>query len=340
MMSGIKKCFSKTQTYVLLAIIGYCVFVTIMSPSFFQLSTLFEFVGTTSSYFLILALGAFVVLLSGGIDVSFASIAVFGAYASVRFLMATNIQSILVAFLVAISVGLALGAVNALVIHFFKLPTLIATLATQSIYVGLLATLIGTESINTTVYPAVLKEFGAANLIEIARENGTKYGLRTFVIITIVCVVLTWFLLNRTMIGRSVYALGNSEEAANRVGFSLLKTRLFTYMYSGALATIGGVILFAQVAWLTPISNELLGSELMIIAAVIIGGAKLTGGEGTVFGTILGVILVKLFDTTLTHIGLSTSWKNFFTGFVLLVIITWTSVQRNARRKRMLIYDE
>jgi len=339
-MNVIKSWFSKTQTYILLILIVYCIFVAIVSPSFLSLNTLFEFLGTTSSYFMILALGAFVVLLSGGLDVSFTSIAVFGAYTSVRVLQITGIESVLFGFIIAIAVGAALGLINALVIHAFKLPTLIATLATQSIYIGLLATVVGTASVNTTVYPQCLKAFGSANMITIINENGTVFGLRAFFIITIVILVLTWFILNRTMIGRGVVALGNSEESAMRVGFNLLKIRLFVYVYVGIVSAIAGVILFAQVAWLTPISNELLGSELTIIAAVIIGGAKLTGGEGTIFGTILGVMLVKLFDTTLILIGLSTSWNNFFTGLILLVILTWTSVQRYAQKRRMLLFED
>ena len=102
-----------------------------------------------------------------------------------------------------------------------------------------------------------------------------------------------------------------------RLGIKVLRTKLFVYSYTGALAGLMGVMYFAELKYVNP--TALIGEELVIIAAVVIGGAKLTGGEGTLLGAVLGVIIFRLFDTTLVFLGLSSSWNDLFFGTVLLI---------------------
>jgi simple sugar transport system permease protein len=320
-------------------VVAYCISVAIANPNFLRVAVPFELL-RSSSWIWILGLGAFLVLLSGGIDVSFTSIAIASMYTSVVLVKRTGIESLIFAFAIAIVVGMLFGAMNGLVIHCFRLPTLIATLGTKTIFIGIMAVTVGVQAINTSHIPKVFKDFGLSHIFAITTETGVRYGFSAFIIPLVILVILTWFILRHTSIGRGVVALGNSEVAAKLVGFNLFKIRMFIYIYVGMLSAIAGVIAVSDVAWIAPLSSRIIGMELTIIAAIIIGGTRLSGGEGTIFGTIIGILLVRLFETTLIFIGLNASWFNFFTGLVLLAILTWTSLQRHYTRRQRQLYEE
>jgi simple sugar transport system permease protein len=149
---------------------------------------------------------------------------------------------------------------------------------------------------------------------------------------------MTWFIIYKTMLGRGVVALGNSVEAAKRSGFNLFGIRMFVYTYVGFLAGIMGVIYVAEVNAIY--GTALYGTELTYLAAVVIGGAKLTGGEGKIFGTLLGVIIVRLLNSTLVFLGLTSSWNGFFTGAVLLFSVGLTSYISRLRSRRNLTFTD
>lgn len=303
------------EKYLGAIIVAYIVIVSIKNPLFLSFETLFDMIYSGSGIML-LALGVLVVLVSGGIDVSFTAVAVVSGYISVKTMLALGVDSILVALAVAVVVGILLGAINALLIHYLKLSTLIVTLGTMSVYHGLMAVLLGTKSYSVGEMPASLVDFGSSFVLTISTDSGV-YGLTAFLPIVLAVAVLTWFLLYRTMLGRSVFAVGSSEESAERLGINILRTKLFVYCYTGALAGMMGIMYFAELKYVNPTS--LIGEELFIIAAVVIGGAKLTGGEGTILGAFLGVVIFRLFGSTLVFLGLSSSWNDLFFGAVLLV---------------------
>jgi simple sugar transport system permease protein len=290
---------------------------------------------------MILAMGVMIVLVSGGIDVSFAIIAVFSAYASIIFVINTGFDSIIVVFLVAIVIGAFLGLMNASLIHFFRLPTFLVTLGTQHMLIGLMAVLLGTKVINTPQMPSCFVDFGTAKLITVHLDNGQQYGLSIIIIPVVLIIIAIWFLLYRTTIGRGTIAIGNSEEAAKRAGYNIFKIHFFIYITVGIIAAIAGVIYVSDVAWASPLTNNLVGgTELLTIAAVVIGGTKLTGGEASVFGTILGVLLIRLFATTLIFLGITTSWNQLFTGVILLGCNITIAYNRRRIQRRLLIFDK
>jgi simple sugar transport system permease protein len=339
-MKMIRSWFEKTQFYVLLILVVYSAVVSFNNPEFATLQSLFD-VLRSSAVTMILALGVMMVLVSGGIDVSFAIVAVFSAYASIVFISKTGLDNLAVAFIVAIAVGALLGLVNALLIHFFRLPTFLVTLGTQSMYIGLMAVLLGTQVINTPQMPSCFVDFGTSKLIEFEQANGQIYGLSVIVIPVLIVIFLCWFIFYRTTIGRGIIAIGNSEEAANRAGYNIFRIHLFVYISVGVLSAIAGVIYVSDVAWVSPQTNNLVGgTELLTIAAVVIGGTKLTGGELSIFGTVLGVLLIRLFATTLIFLGITTSWNRLFTGVVLLGCNIVISYNRSRTRKKLLLFDE
>ncbi|MDR2162333.1 MAG: ABC transporter permease, partial [Clostridiales Family XIII bacterium] len=224
--------------------------------------------------------------------------------------------------------------------HFFKLPPFIVTLGMKSVFIGIMAVLVGVSSLNLDRTPVSVKDFGISRLFTVETESGTTYGLTIFVVPLIIVVVFMWFLLYRTRMGRSIFAIGNSMEAAKRAGYNLLATHLFIYITVGVISAVAGLMSWAEVGWISPTSSRLvLGTDMNIIAAVIIGGAKLSGGEGTIFGALLGVLLVRLFETTLVFIGLTTAWNDFFIGLAMLACMSITAMQSYYKKRDLLLFE-
>lgn len=323
------------EKYLAAIVIGYIVIVSVRNPLFFTPETLFDMIRSGSGTML-LALGVLLVLVSGGIDVSFPAVAVVSSYLAVLTIDRTGIDSIWLALAVSIGIGTVLGAGNAVLIHFLKLPTLIVTLGTASVYHGLMAVLFGTSDFTTSRMPTSMIDFGNASLLAVTdAETGRSYTLTIYLLIVIAAVAGAWFVMYRTMLGRSIFAIGSNEESASRLGINILRTKLFIYVAVGALAGLMGVMLYSELKHVNP-TQTLIGSELMVIAAVVIGGAKLTGGEGTILGTVLGVVTIQLFQQTLVLLGLSTLWSDLFFGSVLLVsLMVMYRRQRIADRRNL-----
>lgn len=324
------------QRMLLIIIVVYSVFVTIKNPGFFQIQTVFDIIKTSSTT-MIVAMGLLVVMISGGIDVSFMAIALFGSYTSLYIMIQTGINNLAFAFAASMAIGVVLGLVNAVLISWLKLPPFIITLGTQNLFHGIMTTFISDKSFGSGVLPECLHKFGQGTLFKVATANGST-GLTVSLIPVLIAGLATYFILRKTMIGRGIVAIGNDEESARRAGFNPFKIRLFVYAYSGALAGMMGIVYAAQVNALYP--NKMVGDELMVVAAVVIGGTKITGGQGKIFGAVLGVLITYLLNSTLIMIGLSSSWNNLFVGAILVVAVAITSYQERVKNRKHLIFTE
>lgn len=322
---------------ILMAIIAlYSAVVAVVNPAFLSFETVFDIIRSSSST-MIVAMGLLVVMLSGGIDVSFMSVALFGGYVSTYLMIRSGIDNLAFALSVSVAMGTVLGLINALLINWLKLPPFIITLGTQNVFHGVMTTFISNKTFGAGVLPTSLSRFGSSTLFQLNTRMGVM-GLTTAIIPVILVVALTWFLIDRTMIGRGVIALGNSEESAIRAGFRPLTIRLFTYAYIGALAGLMGVVYISQVNAAYP--NKLVGDELMVIAGAVIGGTKATGGQGKILGVILGTVVIYLLNSTLIFLGLSSSWNDLFVGTLLVASVAVTSYQNRIRNSRNLIFTE
>ena len=324
------------QRMLLLIIIIYSVFVGIKNPGFLQIQTVFD-IAKTSSTTMIVAMGLLVVMISGGIDVSFMAIALFGSYTSLYIMIQTGISSLAFAFIVSMLIGVVLGLVNAVLINWLKLPPFIITLGTQNLFHGIMTTFISDKSFGSGVLPECMHSFGQGTIFKIATANGST-GLTVSIIPVLLAGLVTYFILRKTMIGRGIVAIGNDEESARRAVFNPFRIRLFVYAYSGALAGMMGIVYAAQVNALYP--NKMVGDELTVVAAVVIGGTKITGGQGKIFGAVLGVLITYLLNSTLIMIGLSSSWNNLFVGAILVIAVALTSYQERVKNRKHLIFTE
>ena len=321
---NVKKLFSHNETYLALVLIVLSLAITAVNPVFLTLDN-FADLAKNSAGTAILAIGVFIVLLSGGTDVSCTAVAICAEYIAARFLIASGVNNIFAAFAIAVAVGISLGAVNAVFVSVFKIPVLIVTLGTATLFHGALLEFVGTKSLNVGDLPQCFKDFGNLNVISWTLPNGTPYGLSVFFFILLGLLVLTWYILKFTMIGRGIYALGGNPEAAKRTGFNLHKIQFFIYCYAGFLAGIMGIIHISLINYGNPM--YLVGTELTVIAAVVLGGTRITGGTGTLTGTMLGVAMIMILQKNLVLIGLSSYWQDFFVGLIIVIGVTITNVQ-------------
>lgn len=301
-----------------------CAIVAAINPRFLQWATLFDLLhsATTTSLF---ALGTLVVLASGGIDVSFTAIGALTMYAITKAVFAWWPDAPFALILLAGAVGgIVLGLLNGLLVHRLQAPSLIVTIGTQYLYRGVLLTFIGTTFFMNI--PHSMDHFGRIPLIAYKTADGLNAVLPVSALALVAGAALTWWLLNRTMMGRGVYAMGGSTAIADRLGFDLRAIRLFVFGYTGFLAGIAGILHVANNRLANPF--DLVGSELDVIAAVILGGARITGGSGTVLGTLLGVALVTLINNVLILVGVPSTWQKVIVGAFILVAGTLFALRR------------
>ncbi|MEW5814169.1 MAG: ABC transporter permease [Spirochaetota bacterium] len=325
----------RNEAYLFMILVVFSLVITIINPSFLSLENLFDLL-RSSAGMAILAIGVFIVLLSGGIDVSFTAIAICGQYIAVNTLIATGVDNLLLAFLISVTVGVLLGAVNAVFISLFKLPTLITTLGTLSLFHGLLLEFVGTKSINTGQLPDCFKIFGSFDLITMSRADGTHYGLSIYALILLLVVLVSWIILRYTILGRGIYAIGGNFEAAQRAGFNIIRIQFFIYCYVGFLAGIMGIMHLSLIRYSNP--NYIVGTELSVIAAVVLGGTRITGGTGSFAGTLLGVAMITILEKNLVFIGLSSYWQQFFIGVIIVISVSITYLQNRIQSRRKLIF--
>ncbi|CAN7497877.1 ABC transporter permease [Trinickia sp. LjRoot230] len=292
-----------------------CIVVAIMNPRFLQWATVFDMLhsATTTSLF---ALGTLVVLAAGGIDVSFTAIGALTMYSITKAVFAWWPDAPFALILLTGAVGgVLLGLINGVLVYRLKAPSLIVTIGTQYLYRGLLLTFVGTTFFMNIPYS--MDRFGRIPLIAYRTADGLHAVLPVSVIALVAAALVTWWLLNRTMMGRAVYAMGGSLAIAERLGYNLRAVHLFVFGYTGLLAGLAGILHVSNSRIANPF--DLVGSELDVIAAVILGGARITGGSGTVVGTLLGVVLVTLINNVLILVGVPSTWQKVIIGAFILI---------------------
>lgn len=319
-----KKLVQRHELVLLLLIAVACAVIGWRNPSFFSAGNVYSLL-KSSTILGIFAVGALVVLISGNIDISFPAIAAFSMY--VTALLARSVDAadhILVVFVIAAGLGCLLGLLNGVLIHAFRLPALIVTLGTASLIRGALLAFIGTRIIANL--PDSMIAFSKATLFEGRQPDGEIVGLAASFLLFPAIAVLAHILLRHTLLGRGIHALGGAPEAARRIGFDVRRIQLFVYGFAGVLAGIAGVIHSSTMRNANPF--DLAGMELTVIAAVVLGGASITGGRGTVIGAVLGVLLLVIIQNSLLLLGLPSQWHKAVVGVVILVSTGATALRR------------
>jgi len=311
------KIVKKNEFLLFIIIVSIGLIIASMTPEFLTIGNLYDLLNNYAML-TILACGLFIVLISGGIDISFPATTIISQYIMVLAINAFT-GNFFIAFVISGCIGLFLGLLNAVLVNKLRVPSIIITISTLNVFYGLLLFLSKGEWLYK--YPTWFEE--GITLLKFTAADGYEYGLTLPMIITIVVVSLTSFFMNKTSIGRQIYAVGGNQEAASRVGFSILKVQLFAYGYLGLLAGIAGVVQSYTILTVAP--DSLLGYELTVLAAVVLGGTSIIGGRGSILGTVLGVVLIALIQNGLNLLGISSYWHTIITGGVILTSISTTA---------------
>ena len=290
----------------LAAVIG---FFALRSEFFFALNN-FRNILLAVSVLSVLAFPSTMLIISGNFDLSVASTAAFtGMIFAV--MSEQGEGSVATGIALALIAGIAVGALNGFLVTVVRVNSLITTLGTLAIFRGLAKILSNGQTLRITGFRFM--------------GSGTFLGIPYAVYIIIIVAAALAFVLRRTVYGRNLYAIGANLEAARLVGIRNNLTIFLTFILTGLLAGIGGLMLTSQLTAASPIAG--LGLELSVVSAVILGGASLNGGRGTIIGTILGVAILGTVNNGMTLIGLSSFWQEVARGVILIAAVAFDQIR-------------
>jgi len=313
-MDKVKKFFKSTAGMVLIVTILVGVVVHITTGNFFtayNISTLTR----AASFVIIVGFGQTIVLLTGGIDLSVATISSVCGMAGAIFMVQYGIQSYL-AIILASLIGIILGGINGFFIAYFKMTPFIVTLATMQIYKGIVYVI--TKGMPITGMPEAAEKLA----------NGVIGGIlpNIVIIMVLICILLT-IMLKRTKLGRYIYALGGNRNCAKIVGIPTERIEMIVYCLSGLLAAVAGVLMSCKLSSFQASIGE--SWQMDSITAAVLGGTSMTGGIGSVVGTIIGGILSSVISTCITLLRVSSYWETIVTGAVVLIAVLIDAVKDN-----------
>lgn len=314
------------------ALIAIIIVFSSLSPNYFTVNNLLQ-MSAHVAVFAILAIGMLMVILNGGIDLSVGStVGLSGVVAgwmmqgvSIPALGIELFPSVWVVVVVALATGAFVGLINGILISRFKVAPFVATLG--MLYVVRGAALLITGGLT---YPDLQGQDALGNTGFNHLGFDRIFGIPTGVIVMIVLAIIASGVLNRTVFGRWVYASGGNERAAELSGIPVKKVKIRVYVLSGVCAAIAGVVIASELTSANPTAGNTF--ELTAIAAVVIGGASLMGGKGTVRGTLLGAFVIGFLSDGLVIIGISEYWQMIFKGAVIVLAVLLNAVQYTARK--------
>ena len=292
----------------LLGLIIFSVIISILSPRFLTKSNLLNVFRQTSIN-AIIAAGMTFVILTSGIDLSVGSILGFSGAIAAKMLATGN--NIFLALLVAMVIGAISGILNGIIITKGKVQPFIATLAIMILLRG--ATMVFTSgrpiAVSGDKVSPIFRWVGTGNI----------GGIPVPIIIMAIVFIICYYILNHTQFGRHIYAVGGNEEAALLSGVNTDKVKILAYTISGILAAVAGIIVTSRLSSAQPTAGD--GYELDAIAAVVLGGTSLVGGQGTVIGTIIGALIIGILNNALNLMDVQSYYQMIAKAIVILIAV-------------------
>ncbi len=309
-MDGVKSVFNKLlkqrESIALIALVIICLVFSLVAPTTFPTPFNMMNVLRQASVNAILAVGMTYVIISGGIDLSVSStVSLSGTIAAIA--MVNFGANAFVGVLAGLAVGVTVGLLNGLVITTFDVPPIIATLGLLTGASGLALVLTGGSSVSGLAEGFSI--FGQGNL-----------GILPVpAIIMLIVYIIGFVILTKTKFGASLFGVGGNEEAARLAGISVKKIKIGVYIISGLMASVAGIILASRLDSGQPLAGE--GLELNAIAAVVIGGASVSGGRGGVVGSLIGALIIGVLNNGFDLIGVGRYYQMILTGLVLILAV-------------------
>lgn len=300
----VKRLLQAKETGMILFLLVLILVIGFVNPVFFRIDNLVNILRSTSFIFII-GIGMTFVLISAGLDLSIAPVfALAGIVASLA--VVSGIPTLL-CVLIGISVGLVVGTLNGILIVKFQIPSLIVTLGMMYMVRGVV--LIVTQGLS--VFP-LTPEFGMLG-------QGEFLGIPYVILIAIILAIFAHYVLNQTVYGREVFAIGGNEETSRLAGINTGKVKISVYMLCSMAAAFSGTIMASRLNSGQPSVGT--GYELIVIAAVIIGGTSLFGGAGSILGTATGALLTTVITNGMVAMKVSPYWQNLVVGAIIIFAV-------------------
>jgi len=304
----ITKVLRANEFWVFLVIAALTLVIQARSGQFYTANNLVDLAGAMVVPGLF-AVAAHLVLVSGGIDVSFPALASLAVYVTTKMLVDNGWNGpVIVPFLIAAALGAVLGAFNGIFTSRLTVPTLIITLGTANVFNGVMQGALKSVQINTI--PESMRAFGLSSLF-VARNESS--GLQSSMPVSFLT------------------PAGAPGPAAARVGFKVRATKFWLYVLVGVIAALAGMVRTCSMGQMHP--TNLLGMEMMVIAAVVLGGTAITGGKGSLTGVMLGTLLIVIVQNSMILMGIPTFWQGFALG-LLIIVGTGVSALQVMRARR------
>ncbi len=306
-MNSIKKQFKENQNLgTIAALIILIVFVSVLNPAFLQVNNLLNLMRQLIINGFI-ALGMTFVILTGGIDLSVGSTLAFTSAIFAGLLQ--NGMNTGLAIVITLALGLALGLINGLLITKGKLAPFIVTLATMTIFRGLTLVYMDGRPISGPKDDFAFQFLG----------KGQVFGIPFQVILFLIVYIILSTLLNKTSHGRKIFAVGGNEKASFISGIKIDKVKVLVYVISALMAVVSGLVLTSRLNSAQPTAGS--AYEMDAIAAVVLGGTSMTGGSGSLTGTLIGILILGVLNNGLNLLGVSSFYQQIVKGVVILIAV-------------------
>lgn len=302
-----------------IALIVTIIIFSAFNPNYFSSTNLINIL-VASSLVGLVAIGETYLIIAGLNDLSTGSVAAFASV--IAAVLSAKGMPFGIVVIITLVVGIGIGFINAIAVNKIKLEPFIATLATMSIMRGF--AYIVCDGKPVYIMNETFIKFGSKRLI----------GIPIPVIILIIAFIIFGIILSKTSFGRSIYVIGGNKDAARLAGLNPQKITNILYMITGALSALGGIILAARMNSGQPAAS--VGLEFDAITAAVLGGTAFSGGVGTIFGTVLGVLILQGFNTGLIMLNVPAFWQNVARGLLLLIALTFDYVRKINREKKLL----
>ncbi len=303
------RAFASYEAAIYIALFLLCVTVALIAPRFLQPDNLFE-IARNFSFIATVGVGEAIVILAGGggIDLSVGSVMGLGGVVATKLLGLGS--TVPVAIGAGVLAGWACGTMNGLLVTRARMTPLIPTL-------GMLSVAHGLSLVITQGYP--LTDLGPNGLSFVSLGAGYVGPVPNPVLFMLLAVLGAWFLLTQTSFGYNVYAVGGNAEASRLSGIDVSRTRLAAYMISGSLAALSGILLASRLSVGDATTGQ--GQELNVIAAAVIGGVSLLGGQGSVLGLFAGAALIGVLLNAMVLTGVPAFWQEVVIGSTIIVAV-------------------
>jgi ribose transport system permease protein len=308
--SLIKRLANTQSVWILGVLLVIIAFFSITGGSNFLSVSNFSLIAQNVSVWAVLGIGMTFVIITSGIDLSVGSVLVFSSVVAAKAMeaMGDGAGAAMVGILIALVSGAAWGCLNGFLVAKAKIPPLIVTLGSLSVALGLAQVI--TSGIDIRSVPEVMTDFNTYTKI---------LGLPSLPFVALLLLVIGGVVLHKTKFGRYTYAVGSNEESARRVGVKVDRHLILIYALSGLLAGVGAIMSLCQFGTTTIAGQSL--TNLNVIAAVVIGGTSIFGGEGTIFGTVVGLFIPAVLQAGFVISGVQPFWQGVAVGSVLVAAV-------------------